>query len=476
MQMTRWRRAAAMLSVVALFAVACGDNAGETTTESPTEADAGATDADTTDADATEADADATEADADATDDAAAPGDIQFDTGVTEEACPNAVNADNGCIYLGILSDLTEGPFAALGVPLTEAQRDFWNRVNTDGGIAGFDVDVDTYTRDTRFDPQEHSSAYRQIEPNILALHQSLGTEPTEAILRDMDDDNVIASPATWWSGWGFEEQDRGLILEIGYSYCIESMIAMDYVTANIAEPASVMAVGYPGDFGGDSAAGVEAWAEAAGVEFLGFVETAPNAIVGSQDAAISQIVSGAPDAVMLAVGPAETAEIVGGSAAQGFEGQFMGSVPTWNPALLQTPAAPALEAMYLHVGFAENFDGESEAHDKLREARNGEPPVNDAYTYGWIQSYPILRALEAAAANGDLTREGLRSVVDGLTVDYEGALPDQVYGGDPSENVQREATISRPDGESPLGYSTVEAGYTGPIASEYDYAGPCSG
>ncbi len=464
MQRTRWRRAAATLSVVALLAVACGDN--EPATTSPTEEDA---DADATDADA---DADATDDDADDV----AVGDIQFDQGVTEEACPNAVNPDNGCIYLGVLSDLTEGPFAALGVPLTEAQRDFWNRVNTDGGIAGFDVDIDEYTRDTKFDPQEHSSAYRQIEPNILALHQSLGTEPTEAILRDMDDDNVIASPATWWSGWGFEEKDRGLILEIGYSYCIESMIAMDYVSENIAEPGSVMAVGYPGDFGGDSAAGVEAWAEAAGVEFLGFVETAPNAIVGSQDAAISQILSGGPDVVMLAVGPAETAEIVGGSAAQGFEGQFMGSVPTWNPALLQTPAAPALEAIYLHVGFAENFDGESEAHDKLREARNGEPPVNDAYTYGWIQSYPILRALEAAAANGDLTREGLRSVVDGLVVDYEGALPDQVYGGDPNENVQREATISRPDGESDLGYSTVEAGYTGPIASEYAYDGPCSG
>jgi ABC-type branched-subunit amino acid transport system substrate-binding protein len=474
MQMTRWRRAAATVSVVALLAVACGND--EPATTSPTDEDADATEA-PDDADATD-DVD-TEADADATDDEdaqAAPGDIQFDTGVTEDACPNAVNPDNGCIYLGVLSDLTEGPFAALGVPLTEAQRDFWNRVNEDGGIAGFDVDIDTYTRDTKFDPQEHSSAYRQIEPNILALHQSLGTEPTEAILRDMDDDDVIASPATWWSGWGFEEKDRGLILEIGYSYCIESMIALDYVSENIAEPGSVMAVGYPGDFGGDSAAGAEAWAEAAGVEFLGFVETAPNAIVGSQDAAISQIVSGAPDVVMLAVGPAETAEIVGGSAAQGFEGQFMGSVPTWNPALLQTPAAPALEAMYLHVGFAENFDGESEAHDKLREARDGEPPVNDAYTYGWIQSYPILRALEAAAANGDLTRQGLRSVVDGLTVDYEGALPDQVYGGDPSENVQREGTISRPDGESPLGYTTVEAGYTGPIASEYDYAGPCSG
>jgi ABC-type branched-subunit amino acid transport system substrate-binding protein len=468
-EMTRWRRAAAALGVVALAATACGDgNVADTTDDTEAEQPA---DDETTD-DATDDDAAAEDAD----DGEAAAGDIAFDQGVTEDACPDAVNDDNGCIYLGVLSDLTEGPFAALAVPLTEAQRDFWQRVNEDGGIAGFDVDIDTYTRDNKYDPQEHSAAYRQIEPNILALNQSLGTEPTEAVLRDMDDDNVIAAPATWWSGWGFEEADRGLILESGYSYCIESMIALDWVSENRVEPESVMAVGYPGDYGGDAAAGAELWAEAAGVDFLGFVETAPNAIVGSQDAAVSQVVTGEPDVVILGVGPAETAEIVGGAAAQGFEGQFMGSVPTWNPALLQTAAAPALEAMYLHVGFAEGFEGESEAHDALREARNGEPPVNDAYTFGWMLSYPILRALEAAAANGDLTREGLRSVVDGLEVDYEGALPNRTFGGDPNEEAQRTAVISVPDEDSALGYSTIEADYSGPISSEFNYEGPCSG
>ena len=36
--------------------------------------------------------------------------------GITEEACPDAVNEDNGCIYLGAISDLTKGPFAPLAV------------------------------------------------------------------------------------------------------------------------------------------------------------------------------------------------------------------------------------------------------------------------------------------------------------------------------------------------------------------------
>jgi hypothetical protein len=57
-----------------------------------------------------------------------------FDVGVTEEPCQQPAagvsNPGNGCIYLGILSDLTEGPFAPLGVLIQRGQQDFWGRVN----------------------------------------------------------------------------------------------------------------------------------------------------------------------------------------------------------------------------------------------------------------------------------------------------------------------------------------------------------
>ena len=450
-----WRRTAAVLSVVALAAAACGN--GDDAAPPADDGDAAADDA--------------------ADGDDAAPAEIAFDSGVTEEACPDAVNADNGCIYLGILSDLTEGPFAALAVPIVEAQRAFWQRINEDGGIGGFDIDIDTYTRDNKYDPQEQSAQYRQIEPNILALAQTLGTPPTEAILPDMDADDIVASPASWWSGWDFESSDRGLILNSGYSYCVESMIGLDWHTEERGEPSSVMAVGYPGDFGGDAAAGAEAWAEANGVEWLGFVETAPTAMIGSQDAAVGQIVSGGADVVVIAVGPAETAEIVGGSAANGFTGQFMGSVPTWNHALLQTAAAPALEAFFTHVGPWAGFEtGESAAHDAMRDSLDGEFPVNDGYTFGWIWSYPIKALLEQAVANGDLTRAGVRAATEGLVVDYEGALPERTFGGDGGESAVRTAIISKPDPEAQLGLQTVATNVTGPTADAFDYTGPCIG
>lgn len=394
--------------------------------------------------------------------------------GVTDEPCPDAVNEDNGCIYLGILSDLTEGPFAALANPIVDGQQAFWTRVNEDGGIAGYDINISEYTRDNKYNPQTHVTEYQAIADSVLALAQSLGTPPTLAGLEFYQQDDMMAVPASWWSGWSVPEADSSLILESGQPYCIESMNGLDYV-AQDTEIGSVMAVGYPGDYGGDGAAGAEEWANANGAEWLGFTETAPNAVAGNQDAAVGAILQNQPDVVQVGTGPSEVAEIVGKAVAQGFEGQFLGSVPTWNPALLGSEAAPALEAAYLHVGPWGSFGADSDAHRAMAEALGeGTLPENDGFTFGWIWSYPLKTLLETAADNGDLTREGLLAVVDGLQVSYEGALPDRTYGGDPNTTVPRSAVISQPDSEAPLGLTTLESDFTGPTAEAFEFTEPC--
>lgn len=457
-QLHTWRRSMAIAAVLALTATACGGgDGGDDATDTATDTGTEATDTETTD--------DGTEA----------SGEIETGTGVTEEPCPDAVNEDNGCIYLGILSDLTVGPFAALGTVILEGQEDFWNRVNEDGGIGGYDVNVSEYTRDNEYNPQVQAQMYDEIEPDILALHQTLGTPMTEAILPDMDADNMVALPATWWSGWNFEDTDLGLVLESGASYCMAAISGLDWSHENEGDIGTVQVVGYPGDYGGDTAAGTEAWAEANGAEFLGFVETGPNAQVGSQDAAVGQVLEAGADRVVIGTGPAEAAEIVGGAVSQGFEGRFLGEVPTWNSALMESPAGPALEAAFTLVGPWEDFGGDSDAHAAMQEAvGEGNLPTNDGYTFGWIWSYPMLSLLEAAADNGTLTRQGLRDTVDGLTVDYEGALPERTFG--PEGEPVRSVVLSQPDTEAPLQISSVATDYTGPTAEEYDYSSPCAG
>lgn len=94
--------------------------------------------------------------------------------GVTSDPCPNAVNPDNGCIYLGVISDLTKGPFAPLALPVTDAQKAFWKRVNEQGGVGGYDIDISKYVADAEYNPAIHNRKYQEMRNDILAMAQTL--------------------------------------------------------------------------------------------------------------------------------------------------------------------------------------------------------------------------------------------------------------------------------------------------------------
>lgn len=387
--------------------------------------------------------------------------------GVTSEACPDAVNEDNGCIYLGTISDLTAGPFAPLGVPITEAQEAFWQRVNEDGGIGGYDINVTEYVRDNLYNPETHAQVYAEIEPEVLALAQTLGSPTTLAILEQMKGSDVVAAPASWTSLWGFEDN----ILESGSSYCVEAMNAVDYMVEN-QQIESVMAVGFPGDYGGDGAAGAEAAAEANGIEFTS-VETAPGQ--EAQAGAVSAIVQQDPDLVILGTGPTETAVIVGQAAAQQYQGQFVGLSPTWNPALLDSPAAGALEQLFIHSGPWGSFGTDTPGHEAMREAL-GEVEANDGYTSGWAWSYPMKAALEEWL-DGDYSgdRAGLLEAVQSLeSVDFEGMLPEEAGDRTQDNDIFRQSLLSEVDPSADAGLTTIQDFFTGPSAEAFEFTGPC--
>jgi ABC-type branched-subunit amino acid transport system substrate-binding protein len=395
-------------------------------------------------------------------------GDVATDVGVTSEPCPEAVNEDNGCIYLGTLSDLTVGPFAAAGPLIVEGQAAFWQRVNEDGGIGGYDIDVGTYVRDNLYNPQTTNQVYQEIKPDVLALAQTLGSPMTAAIVDDLDAEDIIAAPAAWSSLYLFQD----VIVESGASYCAEAMNGVDYAVENHGVQ-SVMAIHYPGDYGADAAAGAKVAAEANGLEFVN-VETATGA--DNQAAAIAAIREQSPDLVIIATGPTETATIVGQAVAGGYQGRIMGSSPTWNPAILQSPAAPAFVASFQHLGPWGPWDAETEGHQAAKEAL-GDVTPNEFYLAGWFWSYPLKAALEAAAENGDLTRAGLHEAAQNLEeVDFEGVLPEGSgnYAGGENEAASRASYISDIDPNSSTGLVPVAEAFTGPTAEEYEFTGPC--
>jgi ABC-type branched-subunit amino acid transport system substrate-binding protein len=469
---TRWAKALVLLSALTLLATACSqedESDTTTTTAAPATTTTAAPDETTT----------TTAGDTDTTTTAAPEPSVAFDVGVTEEPCEGG-NPDNGCIYLGVISDLSDGPFAALAIPAVAGVQEFWNTVNAAGGVAGFDVAITAEnTVDAQYNPSAHVEGYVEIEPNILMLAQSLGTPQTQAALPQYIEDNMVAVPATWWSGWAFPENDgNGLVLETGINYCLEAMNDVDFVVGQLGTEISYAVVGFPGDYGGDYAAGVAVGAEANGIGDPAFQLTqVPLSAGGDVSEAVSQILAASPDVVFITTGPLELAQTMGGVFGAGGQAVFVGTHPTWNPGLVaQEALLPALQAAYFQSGFVPGWFGESEGHDKARAAAEAiEQSPNEWFLNGWASQYPVKALIENAVANGDLTRAGVVAAVQQLDdVSFEGMLPNQSYVGSPNDFVPRESIINQVDPEAPGGTVSATGMFTGPTATAFDFSAPC--
>lgn len=445
---------ASLVTALALVAAACGDDdAVDTTTTTTTTT--------TTAPPVTE------------------PDEVAFDYGVTPAPCPDAVNPGNGCIYLGVISDLTVGPFAPLAVPLTQAQEHFWADVNAQGGLNGFDVIITAEnTFDAQYLPDLTVEGYERIAERVLMFAQILGTPQLQAVVPRLVEDNVVTAPATWWSGWAFTDVDAGLVLESGAPYCFEAMNAMAYMAQRLGTDITWALVAFPGDYGGDYGNGAKIAAAQLGlgdpvVEHLQI----PFAAGGGPEEAVGALVAAQPDLIVMVTGPTEMATIAGGLFGAGFmEFQILGAAPTWNVALLGSPVLPVLEATYFVSLPWGGWGTDSAGHRAMREAAaaNGHPPHN-AYIAGWVWQYPVKALLEAALATEDLRRENLVAIAQSLDdVDYEGMLPSRSYVGAANDQVERSTLVAEVFPEAADGLRAVTPAFVDPIVAGFNLAGPC--
>ena len=272
-------------------------------------------------------------------------GDGEVDApGVTSDPCPDAVNEDNGCIYLGTISDLTAGAVRRAGGPDHRPQKAFWDRVNEDGGIGGYDIDTATYVKDNLYNPETHKQVYGEISGEVLALAQTLGSPTTLAILADLKRDEMIGAPASWTSLWAFEDA----ILESGASYCVEGMNAVDYMVENEGIE-SVMAVGFAGDYGGDGrrrrrdrGRGERPRLHQRGDRARARRRRPERSARSSREQARPGAARHRPD---------RDRSDRGRGSRRGLPGPLHRARPTWNPALLESPAAEALQGLYWQSG-----------------------------------------------------------------------------------------------------------------------------
>jgi len=456
----RWLVFASLLMAFALVAAACGDDDATTTTQATTTTAAPGTTAATT----------TTEA----------PPQAAVDVGATPAPCPDAENEGNGCIYLGVISDLTDGPFAPLGVPLTQAQEDFWGAINEAGGLDGWDVIITAEnTFDAHYDGAQTVEGATTLAPRVAALAQSLGTPQTQAALPTLVENNMVAAPATWWSGWAFSDVDSGLVLESGAPYCFEAMNGMTYMASQLPEGFTWALVAFPGDYGGDYGAGAKIAAAQLGLgDPVAEILQIPVSFGGDVTEAVTTLLGVQPTLIVMVTGPTEMAQIAGGLFQNGFSTfQILGAGPTWNVALMQNAElVPLLQAVYTGTAPWSNWDSDSQAHADMRAAADAnERSPHGAYVAGWVWQYPLLTLLQEAIASNDLTRANLAALAASLEgIDYGDALPNRDYTGDPNDHVVRSTYIMKVDTESSDGLSPVTDATISEIAANYEFTSPC--
>ncbi len=242
------------------------------------------------------------------------PAEIATDFGVTDDT-----------IRIGLNADLS-GIFAPLVTQIVDGQEAYWEIVNDNGGIAGRQVEL--VVLDNAYDVPTHLENYEEMaaesDDGVVMFSQSTGSPHTAATAAALVEDDLLAIPLSWYSGWADPTIGEN-VLELYTSYCLESMNGLTYL-AGAQDASTVAIISFPGEYGQDGAFGAKAAAEALGLEVVYDGEGA--VVPGSdQTPVITELVNAQPDLVWATINPTTLAEIMGGAVRPGPAGAVVGEL-----------------------------------------------------------------------------------------------------------------------------------------------------
>lgn len=457
--MKRKARWLALFLVFGLIVAACGgDDTTDTTEDTPTAT--------------TEAAPDTTEA---------APDTTEGDGGEMMIATDVGVDLDAGTITIGLLSDLT-GVFSALVQPVVDGYKAKIDEINANGGIHGLEIVLDI--KDTGYSVDTHVQQFETIRDSVVALGHSTGSPHSVAIKDSLAEDNMLAVPLTWYSGWSDPALNQNLIAH-GAPYCIEAMNTLGYIVSQNPDAATIAIASNAGDFGEDSAEGAKLAAEALGLEVVYDGQGDVNA---ADEASLAEVATGivgsTPDIAWVTTSPGAFAGIYGQVVAAGVQPMYSGSFVAWNPAFL-APDFPLRDAVQAFWVFGLPFapwgadNAGTKAAVELLESAIPDVPKFEYYLEGVGEAVLMEQILNAAYDSGDMTRAGVLAAAKSLeSVTWDGLWPDQSYVGDPNDTVQRKSNIVVPSAANAeaggSGLDLVEENYTSDIAAVFQFDHTC--
>jgi ABC-type branched-subunit amino acid transport system substrate-binding protein len=311
-------------------------------------------------------------------------------------------------ITLGVLTDLS-GVFAPLGKPTMQANQLFWKERNAQGGVCGRTVRL--VVKDHGYDPQKAVVQYRELSGQVAGLQELLGSPITAALLPSLKSDQMLSLLAAWPSS--LLPNDN--IIITGTTYDVEMINGLDYLLqqGKIKKGDKIGHLYFEGEYGENGLKGSKYFAQKNGMTIVEQKIKATDEDMSGQVAAFKRagVKAAGGGRVMSPPPPTQLASVAGIAAAQGLKVPLVGNNPTFDPALLKTPAAKALRANAYIVSSIAPYNLDKPDVQKVAsdysEAYPKEVPKASA-PFGYMQSRLMYEILNQACRNKDLTREGL--------------------------------------------------------------------
>ena len=374
---------------------------------------------------------------------------------------------DGTTIKVGVLTPL-QGSVAVIGRPLTAGNEVFFQWLDAEhGGIAG-KYKVQLVEEDTGFDPTTAIAKYQKLKNDVALFGQILGTRVVKAVLPLLDQDGVVASPASLDADWVRQRH----LLAVGAPYQVQFANTADYyVNQAGGRGKRICFLGVADPYGDAGLAGLEAAGRS-----LGFTVAAAaryNSGDTSFTAQVTQLRDASCDAVFLATFSRDTPRIVGEAEALRFTPRFAVQATGWDPSLATGPLAAVLQRSLWVMGEGtewgdRNVKGEAEMLDRLARYRPDQPP-DYYFVFGYYQAWAVAQVLERAADKGDLSRAGMvRAMEDVGTLRFDGLSGDYPYGPPAKRVPPRASTIFSVDPAKPLGLAGLAVNLETDAARRY--------
>jgi ABC-type branched-subunit amino acid transport system substrate-binding protein len=356
-------------------------------------------------------------------------------------------------INLGILTDLS-GTFAALGKPILQATQLYWKQQNANGGVCGRQVNL--VVKDHGYNPQRAVTQYRDVEPNIAALHQLLGSPVSVALLPTIAKDNMYTGLTAWTPALVGDPH----IQITGTTYDLEMINGVDYLVEEglLRRGDTVGHIYFEGDYGEGGLIGSKHVAARQGLKL---VEQKIKATDTDMSGPVSALRRARVKAILMNTAPQQTAAAAGVAAAQGLDVPIMSSGPGFAPQLLATPAAGALKKnLYVTASlspYSLDKPGPTQVRDAWEKAHPGAPASGVSVDFAWANAKMMTEVLTKACDNKDLSRQGIVDALHQISgEDLDGLVAgplDYTKSGQPPS---RRVYIARVDTKKPGGLNTL--------------------